>query len=73
MKVLTEIRVPPELAPVWEKHARRALNALTRYTDECRTIDEKLGALGVMANMLLQYGDSLQAIELSKTSTETEN
>jgi hypothetical protein len=73
MKMLTEIRVPPELAPVWEKHAQRALKALRRYTDECRTIDEKLGALGVMASLLLTYGDSLQAVELSKTSTATKN
>ena len=73
VKLLTEIRVPPEVAPFWEKHAHRALKAITRYADECKTTDEKLGALGVLADLLVRYGDSLQALALNKTSETTRN
>ncbi|GEM_PF-5135930 len=67
MKTITEIRVPPEVAPFMAKHGDRALTSITKFLAPCGTIDEKLGALGAMAQVLLAYGDSLQAHQLAKT------
>lgn len=69
MKSLAEIRVPPAVAPFMERHGQRALKALTDYMAPCKTLDEKLGALGALAQILLAYGDSLQAHWLDKTTS----
>lgn len=66
--IIAEIRVPAEVAPYMQRHGRRALAAVKGYADACSTLDEKLGALGVLAQILLAYGDSLQAHQLSKVS-----
>jgi hypothetical protein len=34
----------------------------------CPTLDEKLGALGVLAQLVLATGDSLQAVMLDKAT-----
>ena len=64
MKTIAEIRVSPAVAPFMERHGQRATSAVTAYLATCKNIDEKLGALGVLAQVLLAYGDSLQAIRL---------
>ena len=73
MKTIAEIRVPPEVAPFMERHGKRATETVTKYLATCGTLDEKLGALGVLAQVLLAYGDSLQAVQLQKTPTGKQN
>lgn len=68
MKSITEIKVPAEVAPFMEHHGKRATDAITKYLSACPTLDEKLGALGVLAHILLAYGDALQARQLQKIS-----
>lgn len=71
--ILTEMRVPPQLAPFMDRHGGRSVEALTKFLAPCGTNDEKLGALGVLAQVLLAYGDSLQAIELNRTARGSKN
>lgn len=66
-KAIASIAVPPEVFPFMAKHGARAAKMLNDFTASCTTIDEKLGALGVMAQILLAYGDTLQAMQLAKT------
>lgn len=61
MKSVSEIRVPAYMAPFMERHAQRALEALADYVASCKTLDEKLGALGVLGQLLVTFGDALQA------------
>lgn len=72
-KILTEMRVPPQVAPFMERHGGRSVDALTKFLAPCGTIDEKLGALGVMVQVLLAYGDSLQALQLNRTAGGPKN
>lgn len=72
-KAIASIAVPPEVFPFMAKHAPRATKLLNDFTAQCPTIDEKLGALGVLAQVLIAYGDSLQATQLAKTSTDKPN
>lgn len=64
--ILTKIEVPPAVAPFMEAHAEAAVKAIIDYVDRCKSIDDKLGALGVLAQVLIAYGDSLQAVQLTK-------
>lgn len=66
MKIINEFKVPARVAPFWEQNAEAALKTLTKYCERHPKIDDKLGALGVLASLLLAYGDSLQALELNK-------
>lgn len=65
-RILAEIRVPPEVAPFMDRHGARAVEAITAFLQPCRTTDEKLGALGAFAQVLIAYGDSLEAGWLAK-------
>lgn len=67
MKSIAEIRVHPAVAPFMERHGQRALAALTDFVASCSTLDEKLGALGAFAQVLVAFGDSLAAHQLHKT------
>jgi hypothetical protein len=66
LKAIAEIKVHPMFAPFMGRHAQRAADALNGYLDACPTIDEKLGALGVLAQVLLAHGDALQAMQLER-------
>ncbi len=72
-KAIASIAVPPEVFPFMAKHGARAAKMLNDFTAKCPTLDEKLGALGVMAQVLIAYGDSLQATQLAKTPTDKPN
>jgi len=68
MKTIAQIVVPPAVAPYMERHGQRATEAITAYLTSCPTVDEKLGALGVLAQVLLHMGDAIQAMQLAKTA-----
>lgn len=61
-----EINVPPAVAPYMNRHGKRGMQALTEFLKPCKTMDEKLGALGALGVLLVAYGDSLTAMQLSK-------
>ncbi len=63
---MLEINCPPAVAPFMDRHGKRGLQALTDFLRPCKTTGEKLGALGALSILLLAYGDSIQAMELSK-------
>jgi hypothetical protein len=67
-QAMVEIRVPPEVAPFMERHGQRAAQTITRFLAACPTLDEKLGALGVLAQLVLATGDSLRAVMLDKAT-----
>lgn len=72
-KILAEMRVPSEVAPFWDRHGARSVDAITKFLAPCGNVGEKLGALGVLAQVLLAYGDSLQALELNRTANGAAN
>lgn len=64
---IAEIRVPPAVAPFMHAHAQRAADCINQFLEPCKTPGDRLGALGVLAQVLLACGDSIQAMELAKT------
>jgi len=64
---VAEIRVPPAVVPFMHAHAQRAADCVNQFLAPCQSNDDRLGALGVLAQVLLACGDSIQAMELAKT------
>jgi hypothetical protein len=66
LKAIATIDLPPSVALFMQRYGARATATIKAYVDPCSTIDEKLGALSCLAQVLLAYGDTLSAIQLSK-------
>ncbi len=67
-KAIAEIACPPEFSAAMEKHGRKATAVLNRYLVDCdcKTNDDRLGAMGVLLHLGFALGDSLQAMELER-------
>lgn len=70
-QIIVEMRVHPNVLPFMDKHGRCAVDTITKYLSGCKDDNERLGALGVLSQVLLAYGDALQADWLKNlTSTK---
>ena len=60
-KTEIEIAVPPSMAPLMERHRTRAAEAVTELIADCETDDECLGALAVLALILMNTVDAIRS------------
>ena len=75
LQFIAEMKLSPEENAFMVKYGKTATKAVTRYLRrcDCKSNDQRLGALSALCNVMLAMGDGISAAELDKVALGPKN